>query len=97
MTGAFVVGCTEDLIYRASTEDKRVGRRETVWEERFRSVLVEGAGEALATMAAYIDLSELPNARRNLWRRRLCEWSLCISAGTIWQKSEKRGQETQRT
>ena len=33
------------------------GRKGTLWEERFRSVLVEGAGEALATMAAYIDLN----------------------------------------
>lgn len=32
----------------------RVG---TLWEERFKSVLVEGAGCALATMAAYIDLN----------------------------------------
>jgi hypothetical protein len=30
-----------------------------VWEERFRSVLVEGAGEALAIMAAYIDLNPI--------------------------------------
>jgi putative transposase len=35
----------------------RTGRRGTLWEERFRSVLVEGAGLALATMAAYIDLN----------------------------------------
>jgi putative transposase len=36
------------------------GRHErcgTLWEERFKSVLVEGAGLALATMAAYIDLN----------------------------------------
>jgi hypothetical protein len=32
-------------------------RAGTLWEGRFRSVLVEGAGEALATMAAYIDLN----------------------------------------
>ena len=35
----------------------RTGRKGTLWEERFRSVLVEGAGQALATMAAYIDLN----------------------------------------
>ena len=29
----------------------------TLWKERFKSVLVDGAGEALATMAAYIDLN----------------------------------------
>jgi hypothetical protein len=33
------------------------GRKGTLWEERFRSVLVEGAGQALAAMAAYIDLN----------------------------------------
>ena len=32
-------------------------RKGTLWEERFKSVLVEGAGEALITMAAYIDLN----------------------------------------
>ena len=32
-------------------------RKGTLWEERFRSVLVEGAGESLAAMAAYIDLN----------------------------------------
>ncbi|MCW5556304.1 MAG: transposase [Verrucomicrobiae bacterium] len=33
------------------------GRKGTLWEERFKSVLVEGAGEPLATLAAYIDLN----------------------------------------
>jgi REP element-mobilizing transposase RayT len=33
------------------------GRKGTLWEERFKSVLVEGAGTALATMAAYIDMN----------------------------------------
>lgn len=32
-------------------------RTGTLWEERFKSVLVEGAGPALATLAAYIDLN----------------------------------------
>ena len=32
-------------------------RKGTLWEERFRSVLVEGVGDALATIAAYIDLN----------------------------------------
>ncbi len=35
----------------------RVGRTGTLWEDRFKSVLVEGQGEALVTMAAYIDLN----------------------------------------
>ena len=37
--------------------NKRQGRRGTLWEERFKSVLVEGRGHVLATMAAYIDLN----------------------------------------
>ncbi|MBK1835460.1 transposase [Roseibacillus ishigakijimensis] len=35
----------------------RYNRRGTLWEDRFRSVLVEGKGAALKTMAAYIDLN----------------------------------------
>jgi putative transposase len=37
--------------------NKRHGRRGTLWMDRFKSVLVEGQGEALRTMAAYIDLN----------------------------------------
>ena len=32
-------------------------RRGTLWEERYKSLLVEGAGRALVTIAAYIDLN----------------------------------------
>lgn len=39
--------------------NRRVGRKGTLWEERYRSVLVEGTGRALLTMAAYIDLNPL--------------------------------------
>jgi putative transposase len=35
----------------------RKNRKGTLWEERFKSVVVEGVGEAVATMAAYIDLN----------------------------------------
>ena len=37
--------------------NRRHGRQGTLWEDRFKSVLVEGAGDALTTMAAYIDLN----------------------------------------
>ena len=37
--------------------NRRVERKGTLWEERFKSVLVDGAGDALTTMAAYIDLN----------------------------------------
>ena len=36
--------------------NKRHGRRGTLWQDRYRSILVED-GEALRTMAAYIDLN----------------------------------------
>ena len=35
----------------------RTGRKGTLWEDRFKSVLVEGEGDPLVTMAAYIDLN----------------------------------------
>ncbi|WP_367872489.1 transposase [Luteolibacter sp. Populi] len=41
------------------------GRRGTLWEERYRSVLVEGCCHALRAMAAYIDLNPV--------RARICE------------------------
>ena len=37
--------------------NRRKDRRGTLWEERFKSVLVEGSEEALMTVAAYIDLN----------------------------------------
>jgi hypothetical protein len=37
--------------------NKRYERRGTLWEDRFRSILVEGNANALVTMAAYIDLN----------------------------------------
>jgi len=33
------------------------GAHRHLWEQRFKSVLVEGAGDVVATMAAYIDLN----------------------------------------
>ncbi len=37
--------------------NRKHGRKGTLWEERFGSVLVEGAGNAVATMAANVDLN----------------------------------------
>jgi hypothetical protein len=41
----------------ASGLDRTRCRQGTLWEERFKSVLVEGAGPALSVMAAYIDMN----------------------------------------
>ena len=37
--------------------NRRHHRRGTLWEDRFKSVLVEGAPDAISTMAAYIELN----------------------------------------
>lgn len=37
--------------------NRKQGRRGTLWEDRYKSVLVEGNENALITMAAYIDLN----------------------------------------
>jgi putative transposase len=37
--------------------NKQHGRKGTLWEERYKSTLVEGGGDALAMSAAYIDLN----------------------------------------
>lgn len=37
--------------------NKRTDRKGTLWEERFKSVVVDGMGQGLAAMAAYIDLN----------------------------------------
>jgi len=39
--------------------NKRHKRKGILWEDRFRSVLVQSAGEPLAAMAAYIDLNPI--------------------------------------
>jgi len=40
-----------------SIYDRRKGRKGTLWEERYKSLLVEGDEKALMTVAAYIDLN----------------------------------------
>jgi putative transposase len=55
----FSVSCFMQNVKQAFSAwyNKRNERQGTLWEEAFRSVLVEGAGPSLATMAAYIDLN----------------------------------------
>jgi hypothetical protein len=40
--------------------NRRHQRKGTLWEERFKSVLVDPSGPSLATLAAYIDLNRRP-------------------------------------
>jgi len=41
----------------SSWYNRKMARRGTLWEDRYKSVLVEGSEDALSTMAAYIDLN----------------------------------------
>jgi REP element-mobilizing transposase RayT len=64
----------KELKQRFSTwYNRRNRRRGTLWEERYKSVLVEGAGHPLLTMAAYIDL----NAVRAGIRTEPAEYRFC--------------------
>ena len=49
------MGCVKQRFTR--WHNARMGRKGTVWEERFGSVVVEEEERALRTMAAYIDLN----------------------------------------
>lgn len=53
-----LAGFMKDLKQRYSQwHNRRQGRKGTLWEDRYKSVLVEGDARALMTMAAYIDLN----------------------------------------
>jgi putative transposase len=55
-----LAGFMKDLKQRYSQlHNRRQGRKGTLWEDRYKSVLVEGDSKALMTMAAYIDLNPL--------------------------------------
>jgi REP element-mobilizing transposase RayT len=47
--------------------NRRHGRVGTLWEERYKSVLVDGRPGALMTMAAYIDLNPVPGEVFHRW------------------------------
>lgn len=65
----------------------RHARRGTLWEDRYRSVLVEGRGNALRAMAAYIDLNPV--------RAKICEdpkdYRWCGYAEAVAGGREARG------
>jgi putative transposase len=66
--------------------NRRMGRKGTLWEERFKSVLVEGDEKALMTVAAYIDLNPV---RAGMVERvedyRWCGYASAV-AGNRWAR-----------
>lgn len=64
--------------------NKSHARRGTLWEERFKSVMVEGADEALTTMAAYIDLNPLrANLVADPARYPWCGYAEAVAGGAL--------------
>jgi hypothetical protein len=66
--------------------NRRNGRKGTLWEERFKSLLVEGDEKALMTVAAYIDLNAV---RAGMVERaedyRWCGYASAV-AGNRWAR-----------
>ena len=64
----------------------RKARVGTLWEQRFKSVLVEGAGEVLAAMAAYIDLNPVRVGLTNDPKDyRWCGYAEAVAGGRLAQ------------
>jgi putative transposase len=64
--------------------NRRHSRKGTLWEERFKSVLVESAGPTLATMAAYIDLNPIrANLINNPEEYRWCGYAAAVAGDPI--------------
>jgi len=66
--------------------NRRKGRRGTLWEDRYKSVLVEGDPKALMTMAAYIDLNPVRAGMVNAVEDyRWCGYASAVG-GNRWAK-----------
>ena len=62
--------------------NRRKGRRGTLWEDRFKSVIVEGSEAALLTMAAYIDLNPVSAGMvEDLKDYRWCGYAEAVAGG----------------
>ena len=59
----------------------------TLWAERFKSVLVEGKGNALQTMAAYIDLNPVrAGLVKDPKAYRFCGYAEAVAGNTLAQR-----------
>ncbi|VGO22056.1 transposase [Pontiella sulfatireligans] len=80
--------------------NRRNNRRGTLWEERFKSVLVENSETAISTMATYIDLNPVRAVLVNDPRDyRYCGYAEAVGGGKNARKGIEcvmmaRGQET---
>jgi putative transposase len=78
--------------------NKRHRRKGTLWEERFRSVLVEGGGGPLAMMAAYIDLNPVrANVVADPKDYRWCGYAEAVAGVKMAQEGMQIAAEAQRS
>jgi REP element-mobilizing transposase RayT len=69
----------------------RHARRGTLWEDRYRSVLVEGVGHALRAMAAYIDLNPVrAGIRDDPKDYRWCGYAEAVAGGKLAREAVSR-------
>ena len=82
-----LAGFMKDLKQRYSQwHNKRQGRSGTLWEDRYKSVLVEGDSRALMTMAAYIDLNPIrANIVSKVEEYRWCGYASAVG-GNHWAR-----------
>ncbi|MFV0416493.1 MAG: transposase [Chthoniobacterales bacterium] len=67
--------------------NQRAGRRGPLWEDRFKSVLVEGSDEALMTVAAYIDLNPVrAGLAEDPKDYRWCGYAESVAGGSLARK-----------
>ena len=67
--------------------NKTQNRRGTLWEERYRSTLVEGGGIALAMVGAYIDLNPMrAKLVRDVKRYSWCGYGAAMAGDKLAQK-----------
>jgi hypothetical protein len=70
--------------------NRRNGRRGTLWEDRYKSLLVEGDSQALMTVAAYIDLNSVRAGIVNqVESYRWCGYAAAVS-GNRWAREGLR-------
>ncbi|MDF1823151.1 MAG: transposase [Verrucomicrobiales bacterium] len=70
--------------------NRREGRRGTLWEDRFKSLLVEGDTKALMTVAAYIDLNPIrAGIVEKVESYRWCGYASAV-AGNRWAREGLR-------
>ena len=68
--------------------NRRISRKGTLWEERFKSLLIEGSEHALSTIAAYIDLNAVrAGIVKDPKDYRYCGYSEAVAGG----KEARRG------